>query len=249
MNRHKLSPEVVVAIRTDVAAGMTPKLAASKYGLAWSTVHGIITGRSHADAGGPLRAKRARISADATAEELHAEARRRLLERSRFSDNGCWHWTGPVSPAGYASMHFGGKYGLVHRLSYEVFVGPIPDGHVVDHQCHSLDLTCFAGDACMHRRCLRPDHLAPLSRVLNVQLGRGWAVHGLKTECPRGHPYDEDNTKRKLLPSGGWGRICRECERTYYRRKRDALAGGEPTRHAARQPRGPSRSALTPKSL
>lgn len=225
MNRQKLSPEVVIAIRTDVAAGMTPKQAALKYRIAWGTVHSIITGTSHADVGGPLRAKRARIPAAATTEERNAEARRRLLERSRVSEGGCWHWTGPVSPSGYASMHFAGKYGLVHRLSYEVFVGPIPDGHVVDHQCHSLDLTCFAGDACMHRRCLRPDHLAPLPRVLNVQLGRGWAVHGLKTECLRGHPFNEDNTKRKLLPSGGWGRSCRECARTYYRRTRDAVAG------------------------
>ena len=44
---------------------------------------------------------------------------------------GCWLWTGPFQHWGYGFL--GRK--LAHRISYELFVGPIPKGMHVCHRC------------------------------------------------------------------------------------------------------------------
>jgi hypothetical protein len=40
-----------------------------------------------------------------------------------------WIWTGYVTPGGY------GEYNrqLAHRVAYELYIGPIPEGYEVDH--------------------------------------------------------------------------------------------------------------------
>lgn len=61
----------------------------------------------------------------------------------------CWIWTGPtVGKPGfeYGQVQHQKKRWYIHRFAYEVFVGPIPEGHQVDHKCHV-------------KLCLRPDHL------------------------------------------------------------------------------------------
>lgn len=58
----------------------------------------------------------------------------------------CWLWTGRIRRDGYAEISFQGKAVPVHRLSYVVFVGPIPKGMNV---CHKCDV----------RHCCNPDHL------------------------------------------------------------------------------------------
>ena len=52
----------------------------------------------------------------------------------RVTESGCWIWKGD-SVNGYGRMHLKGKNFLVHRLSYEEFVGEIPDGLHVLHRC------------------------------------------------------------------------------------------------------------------
>jgi hypothetical protein len=37
--------------------------------------------------------------------------------------------------------------------------------------------------------------------------------NALKTQCPHGHPYDDDNTRWRQDPAGRWRRECRECKR------------------------------------
>ena len=63
--------------------------------------------------------------------------------------NGCWLWTGFCMKNGYGTMGAGsrsqGKV-LVHRLSYELNVGAIPEGKMVLHKCDT-------------RNCVRPGHL------------------------------------------------------------------------------------------
>ena len=47
----------------------------------------------------------------------------------------CWNWTGYKTPKGYGILVVGGKDIKAHRLSYEIFVGKIPDGKCVCHKC------------------------------------------------------------------------------------------------------------------
>jgi hypothetical protein len=50
---------------------------------------------------------------------------------SHLGPDVCWPWPGPFHPAGYGN--WGGA--KVHRVMFEHFHGPIPDGHGVLHRC------------------------------------------------------------------------------------------------------------------
>jgi len=86
--------------------------------------------------------------------------RRRLLSKRSFNDEtGCWEWTGFRSRDGYGQIRYGtSSAGIVyvHRASYEVFKGPIPEGQVV---CH----------ACDNPPCFNPDHLFLGSQTDNMR--------------------------------------------------------------------------------
>jgi len=73
------------------------------------------------------------------------------------SRDGCWKWTAFVDKAGYARIGLGRNQVLYgHRVSYELYVGPIPDGMEIDHKCRN-------------RSCVNPDHLQPVSRKRNAE--------------------------------------------------------------------------------
>ena len=59
---------------------------------------------------------------------------------------------------------------------------------VIDHVCHNDDLSCAGGNACRHRRCFNPAHLAVTSRSQNIRNGRAGAWGRSKTHCPKGIP-------------------------------------------------------------
>ena len=49
---------------------------------------------------------------------------------------GCWEWIGTLDSNGYGLFTIGERKKLkAHRFSYENFVGPIPEGHMVLHRC------------------------------------------------------------------------------------------------------------------
>ena len=66
----------------------------------------------------------------------------------------CWEWTGSLSH-GYGHMSFEGAPRDAHRISYELFNGPIPSGAFI---CHSCD----------NRKCVNPKHLWSGSAKDNV---------------------------------------------------------------------------------
>ena len=68
------------------------------------------------------------------------------LTRKTRVDGACRRWTGAHSTLGYAIYERNGRQELVHRLVWEQRFGPIPDGAVIAHSCHSRD-------------CLEPAHL------------------------------------------------------------------------------------------
>lgn len=148
-------------------------------------------------------------------------------DRKRFMDKvnvnpetGCWEWTASTSSGGYGMFALSRTQFMAHRVSYELHIGLIPEGLTLDHTCHS-PATCWLDDhnTCPHRRCVNPEHLEPITMLENARRGR----HKLKSECPSGHPYDEENT---MWYDGR--RYCRECgrkyKREYARRKRAETA-------------------------
>ncbi|HEY1179346.1 MAG TPA: HNH endonuclease [Phytomonospora sp.] len=144
----------------------------------------------------------------------HTAPEVRILARLIVQPNGCWHWTGVVDSKGYGRVGYKGRRGeTLQRAAYDCFVGPIPDGHDVDHTCHSRDLTCVRqGTDCLHRRCGNPEHLEAISRDEHRERTKGRpSIPGERlriTHCPRGHAYDEENTRI----SGG-RRFCKTCNR------------------------------------
>lgn len=45
-----------------------------------------------------------------------------------------WPWRGSVNPDGYGIIHVGEYQARAHRVSYELFVGPIPEGLLIRHK-------------------------------------------------------------------------------------------------------------------
>jgi hypothetical protein len=71
----------------------------------------------------------------------------RLMERIfKNPSNGCWEWQGYKMSSGHGRIGYRDKVYLTHRISYEIYVGSIPDGMQVNHHC---DNGC----------CVNPEHL------------------------------------------------------------------------------------------
>lgn len=64
----------------------------------------------------------------------HLPVRERLLSYVEMQESGCWLWVGAVR-ARYGAIGVKGKLLRAHRVSYEEFVGEIPDGMFVLHSC------------------------------------------------------------------------------------------------------------------
>lgn len=116
----------------------------------------------------------------------------------------CWPWQGAKSNTGYGQFSLGGKTVLAHRTAYELFVGPIPDGLTLDHLCRN-------------RICANTKHLEPVSMAENWARGESTsAINKRRTECQRGHAFDEENTYTR--PNGR--RTCIPCRRMKERERR-----------------------------
>jgi hypothetical protein len=57
------------------------------------------------------------------------------FERHVIRQDECWSWRGSRHKFGYGYVRHGDDTMLAHRISYELFVGPIPDGFHVLHKC------------------------------------------------------------------------------------------------------------------
>lgn len=112
--------------------------------------------------------------------------RMRVWSRVEITDT-CWLWTGHTERNGYPVAWVDKINVLAHRLVYEILVGTIPDGLEIDHLCRV-------------RRCVRPDHLEPVTHAENMRRAR-WIV------CKQGHPLTADN----VYYHRRGGRTCRTC--------------------------------------
>ncbi len=119
-----------------------------------------------------------------------------LLRRLQLRDGGCIEYTGAKKDNGYGTLRGVGRMVYAHRAMYELMIGPIPDGLVIDHLCRN-------------RWCVNPGHMEAVTHRENLTRGNGWSGrHARATHCPQGHPYDEANT---YLRPDGKGRDCRKC--------------------------------------
>ena len=92
------------------------------------------------------------------------EAFERYLPNSR-NPKDCWEWAGAKYSSGYGRGFFNGDF-YVHRASYEIFVGEIPDGIFVCHNCHPNP---------DNKLCVNPAHLFLGTNQDNIldALGKG----------------------------------------------------------------------------
>jgi len=148
----------------------------------------------------------------------------RLLSKVAAGPNGCWIFTGSVTAGGYGSIGIRKPVTmLAHRAAYQLLVGEIPTGMQLDHECHTRDLAC-PGGKCLHRRCVNPDHLAPVTAVENNFRSRHTltSINAAKTHCNSGHEFTERNTLLSTK-AGRTSRACRECHRLKTRARRERL--------------------------
>lgn len=139
----------------------------------------------------------------------HEEAERRFVERLLagmvHTDTGCWEWAGAADNHGYGRIQRRDADGRwrpakTHRASYEIHVGPIPDGLQLDHLCRN-------------RICANPAHLEPVTNRVNALRGSGaCGLNARKTECLRGHPYRPETTRFRTTAYGTTGRECLICD-------------------------------------
>lgn len=131
----------------------------------------------------------------------------------------CWPWLGQINGDGYGLVTWNYVVGRAHRKAYELTYGPIAEGLTIDHLCHDRDCLVVP---CPHRRCCNPAHLAAVSREENVMRGRSpFALHALKTHCPKGHEYSGDNLRIRRGQ-----RECRACGRERAREQRSRKVVG-----------------------
>lgn len=105
-----------------------------------------------------------------------------------------------------------------HRLSYELYVGPIPEGLQIDHTCHNADESCKGGSSCLHRRCVNPAHLEAVTQFVNIMRGKSFSgINARKSHCPKGHPLDDANTLWTKKKGHHPYRMCRICRREWDR--------------------------------
>ena len=77
----------------------------------------------------------------------------RIAECVVVAPNGCWLWTGAISPSGYGHFNIGGRgqnqTKMIHRFVYQLCVGDTPNKMFVCHNCPGGD----------NKACCNPTHL------------------------------------------------------------------------------------------
>ncbi len=134
----------------------------------------------------------------------------KILARLEPHENGCLIWPGSKTRGGYGRVRYKLKGAYVHRMTYEHFVSPIPDGFELHHTCKNP-------------ACANHEHLQLVTQLEHVYLGDTLgARHASKTHCPQGHPYEGDNLivrQTKGRPEGRTRRYCRACKNNRSREK------------------------------
>lgn len=124
---------------------------------------------------------------------------------------GCWEWHGTKNEHGYGlvNLHRAGLHqARAHRLMYERFVGPIPDGLMIRHKCDNPP-------------CVNPDHLVPGTQQdnMNDMVARGRHERHGATECRNGHDLTRPSSfrianRKNRTPE----KVCLACQKARHQR-------------------------------
>lgn len=71
----------------------------------------------------------------------------------------CWFYKYSENSEGYAHITFEGKKVYGHRLTYELLIGPIPEGKILHHF------------ECENRACINPYHTKLVTRSTHPGVG------------------------------------------------------------------------------
>jgi len=113
----------------------------------------------------------------------------------------CWFWTGAITGSGYGHLKHRGYELSVHRISYEMFHGDIPNGMLV---CHTCD----------NKHCVNPAHLFLGTQKENLKDAQEKGI------MPRGSKHylarltEDEVLMIRSLHSEGYGR--RRLARMFY---------------------------------
>lgn len=138
----------------------------------------------------------------------------------------CWNWVGHKNTmTGYGLFALArGDIQDAYLVSYEMANGPIPEPE--GRESIQIEQTC------KNPKCVRPDHVqihygSERERFRAAKRAAAGGIHPNsnaarkeRTECLRGHPYTEENTKYDKKGH----RRCRQCKRDGDRKRRNMTA-------------------------
>ena len=133
-------------------------------------------------------------------------AEQRFWSRVRKTD-GCWTWEGPVGSHGYGMFYYLNSCTVSHRWSYEALVGPIPEGHQLDHLCRNTV-------------CCRPGHLEPVLPGENLRRATPYRASRNRSRCKNGHELVEGSFTIRIQ-DGNEAFRCKICDAEKSRRYKE----------------------------
>ncbi len=122
-------------------------------------------------------------------EDFTTTLQRKMEEEPR---NWLLGWVAGTSQDGYGRIYFDGKQCEAHRISYELFIGPVPEDMNVLHECDNPP-------------CINPSHLFSGSTQDNVEDmdNKGRRRNDVGSANPRSKLSESDIPGvRKLLAAG-----------------------------------------------